>query len=199
MSVSLGLCRSSSADTRLAREVHRHSPPNARASECANRDFFIKSSSSSFWSGLGLRRPPRQLVCSAPSHHPWNAARPVAGRRPHPQYWRCSSVSVPSDDLSSWLSPVRKQAGTGATVPFRKHAVRPAHKRPPRSAQPPGRRPVVGVGRLRVRGFPFVERCGVPLLPSIAARCSRTSRSRANSRSASEGTARLSAAARGST
>jgi hypothetical protein len=29
-------------------------------------------------------------------------------------------VSVPSDDrLSSWLSPLRKQAGTGATVPFR--------------------------------------------------------------------------------
>ena len=72
----------------------------------------LKTSQSSFWSGLGWRRPPRQLVCSAPSHHPWNAARPVAGRRPHPQYWPCSSVSVPSDDLSSWLSPVRKQAGT---------------------------------------------------------------------------------------
>jgi hypothetical protein len=27
------------------------------------------------------------------------AARPVAGRRPHPQYWRCSSVDVPSDDF----------------------------------------------------------------------------------------------------
>ncbi len=131
MSVSLGLCRSSSAATRLAREVHRHSPPNARASECANRDFFIKSSSSSFWSGLGWRRPPRQLVCSAPSHHPWNAARPVAGRRPHPQYWRCSSASVPSDDLSSWLYPVRKQAGTGATVPFREGARRATHKATP--------------------------------------------------------------------
>ena len=95
-----------------------------------------------------------------------------------PNNWRCSSVSVPSDDLSSWLSPVRKQAGTGATVPFRKGARRATGTQAtPSLSAAPGRRPV-GVGRLRVRGFPFVERCGVPLLPSIAARCSRTSRSR---------------------
>ena len=56
--------------------------------------------------------------------------------------------------------------------------MRPAQSHPLAHEQSPKRLPVVVVGRHRVGGFPFVERCGVPLLPSIAARCSRTSRSR---------------------
>jgi hypothetical protein len=125
-----GHCRTfpiETSDASGARHLHQHAPsPPSRMQMSARADhpavLFVGQFSSSLprllfgrvWVGVG-----RLANWSAPSHHPWNAARPVGGRRPHPQYWRCLSVSVPSDDLSSWLSPVRKQAGTGATVPFR--------------------------------------------------------------------------------
>ena len=133
----------------------------------------LKTSQSSFWSGLGWRRPPRQLVCSASAHHPWNAARPVVGRRLHPQYWRCSSVSVPSDDrLSSWLSPLGKQAGTVATVPFRNAGpkqvavLRPFCSAPPRAQRCCRRHPSTS----RCEGEMRPRRPSPPLLPPILLR-----------------------------